>query len=342
LSELVTIALPVYKRLDFLIPALRSADAQDYPNIELIVSDNGQNGSRVREMAEQHCRRPFRFRQNATTVPAVVHYNQLVEAASGKYFVMLCDDDEISANFVSELVGTLEQHPEAGLAIGRQEIIDGAGRVVRQSSDSVPATMTDEEFVHAWRRNDNQFECWVTNLARTADVRACGGYHASLRGTFCEDILTLRLFLGRSVAFNTRCTFRWRIADDNSFGWSMTCDELVNDVRLLLQLFDSDAKFLEFGRAYPARWASMKADLCEIVWTIFFWRWDSIYRYRLPRGEWCRAGFSMPWIPSYYRKAIPLIAVAGKDGLVAWMKKHTPWAIRAYRFLRPGAARSEA
>ena len=35
MSKKATIAIPVYKRLDYLIDALRSVAMQDYPNIEL-------------------------------------------------------------------------------------------------------------------------------------------------------------------------------------------------------------------------------------------------------------------------------------------------------------------
>ena len=37
------------------------------------------------------------------------HFNQLVQEATGEYFVLLCDDDQISANFVTELVAVLER-----------------------------------------------------------------------------------------------------------------------------------------------------------------------------------------------------------------------------------------
>ena len=45
-----------------------------------------------------HYSRPFNFRQNPHTVSVGIHLNQIIQAASGKYFVRVCDDDEISAN----------------------------------------------------------------------------------------------------------------------------------------------------------------------------------------------------------------------------------------------------
>ena len=62
--KLVTIALPIYKRLEYLPHVLGIVAAQDYPDIELLVSDNGMNGTRVREIVEASYPRPYRFRQN--------------------------------------------------------------------------------------------------------------------------------------------------------------------------------------------------------------------------------------------------------------------------------------
>ena len=68
-----------------------------------------------------------------------MHLNQIIREASGEYFHLLNDDDEISSNFVSELVGQLELHPEASLAYARLEIINKEGVVVRKSKDNFPS-----------------------------------------------------------------------------------------------------------------------------------------------------------------------------------------------------------
>ena len=73
---LVTIAVPLYKRMHFLPGALKSIAAQDYPAIEVLVSDNGENGAELRELVAQHYPGSFTFRRNETTVPMSIHFNQ--------------------------------------------------------------------------------------------------------------------------------------------------------------------------------------------------------------------------------------------------------------------------
>src|SRR5688500_1617447 len=112
MDKLVTIGIPVYKRLEYLPNVLRIVGAQDYPNIDLLVSDNGLNGTAVQDTVVKHYPKPYRFRQNAATVSGSNHWTQLIENANGEYFVLLADDDEITPNFVSTLVRLLEKHPE--------------------------------------------------------------------------------------------------------------------------------------------------------------------------------------------------------------------------------------
>jgi glycosyltransferase involved in cell wall biosynthesis len=139
MGSLVTIAIPVYKRLHYLPGVLQAVAAQDYHHIDLIVSDNGQNGPKVTEIIDRHYSRPYRFRQNGLTVNIPSHYHQILSETTGEYFVWLADDDLISPTFVSELVGILDNHPEVSAAIARQEVIDTTGRVLRRSSEEVPS-----------------------------------------------------------------------------------------------------------------------------------------------------------------------------------------------------------
>ena len=64
MKPLVTIGIPIYKRLHFLPDVLRVVNSQDYPNIELIVSDNGVNNSKVPKLIAQYYSRPYKYRQN--------------------------------------------------------------------------------------------------------------------------------------------------------------------------------------------------------------------------------------------------------------------------------------
>jgi glycosyltransferase involved in cell wall biosynthesis len=301
MSKLVTIGLPVFQRLDYLASALRMVAEQDYANIELIVSDNGNNGSLVREMVEAHYTRPFRFRQNPATVPVSTHLNQIIREATGEYFILYMDDDEISPNFVSALVRRYENTPAAAIALGRQESIDEKGTTIRKSTEPLPEAMEGSEFVEAvWHRYSLGLDIVATYLARTEEISACGGYPDFSRGNHIDNALTIKLCLGRRVVFAPECTFRWRL-HEASHGWSGSLRGFADSTREFIGFVNHDPFLRNFYSTNPSEGAQVRDLLVRMAWSSYLWRWRELYQGTMPPLQWAGAAFAMPWIPEYYR-----------------------------------------
>lgn len=321
IPKLVTIALPIYKRLDYLPHILEILAAQDYPDIELLVSDNGMNGTRVRELVEAHYSRPYRFRQNPATVDISRHFNQLVAEAAGEYLVMLCDDDEISSNYVSELVGSLERHPEAAVALARQEMFNKDGTIVRKSNENMPDALSGTDFIAAtWHDYAFGMEMVGTFLVRTEKLRACGGYPDFCRGTGIDNALLVKLILNSGIALNSRCAFRWRL-DDVSYGWSVSAAELALACREFLDFLETDPIIRNYALAHPDQWQQSKQQLVRMTWVTYFGRWNNIYRERLPWLPWVRAAFAMPWIADYYQQVASMLIHSSKASIKSRLKR---------------------
>jgi glycosyltransferase involved in cell wall biosynthesis len=305
MPPLVTIAIPVYKRLNYLPGALRSAAAQDYANIELIVSDNGENGAALEPIVRDHYPRPYRLRRNSKTVPIVEHFNQLIAAASGDYFTLLSDDDELSPNFVSELLGLLERHPRATAALARGEAFSEDGTRVLASTDDgppPPELMSEMELARAWCGLRHKFICFTTNLSRTADLRAAGGYPEIERANGADNALLIKQSLGRQVAFSPRCTFRHRI-HDTSYGMPAEIASLARSSREFLAWMVDDPRMRDWGRRNPPEYAELRRLLAVMVYSTYLSRWRRFYRGRLSPVAWARAGFALPFHPVYTRQA---------------------------------------
>ncbi len=318
MAKLVTIALPVYKRLDYAVDALKSIAAQDYPHIELIVSDNGQNGNQVRELAERWYPKPFRFRQNATTVPIPTHYNQLIEAATGEYFAFLDYDDTLSENYVSELVKILDGDPTVAVAIAREDIVDPSLRVLRVSSDRIPARLTGPDFLRAWTAYG--YESYATVLGRTALIKEDGGHPNIPGGTYTDDALLIKLCLRGDVGVSQACVFRWRWSPI-SHGWSLKCAGLAEDTRAFLRFLDGDPAIARYSAREPVPWKELHASLSRYVWYTYFERWAGMYREKLTFPEWVKAGFALPYMPEYYRLVREALWYAGRAKLVMAVKR---------------------
>jgi len=326
----VTIGIPIYRRLEFIPQALRVVLDQDYPEIECIVSDNGMNGSKVADLVARHYPRPYRFRQNPETVIVSEHFNQIVQEATGKYFILFQDDDDMSPNFVSDLVALLERHPSAAVAISRQEAIDPSGRVLRKSVEAVPELLSGEDFVSAWCRYLYRFETFATVVSRTDEIKACGGYPFFPTGNGIDDALLLKVCLGRAVALSSRCLFRKRTYE-SSMGFSCDYRALVQGSRRFLTFLESDPVLLQYANSHPDQYREVKGLIVKMIWQTNFDRWNTMYRERESSAEWVRSAFAMPFIPDYYRRVISTLGYALKASVLDKVKRLFPWMHRICR-----------
>ncbi len=134
IAGLVSVIIPAYNHERYVRQAITSAIDQSYPEIELIVLDDGSpdgTWAAVSEMAEA-CRKRFRRfemmrQENQGICPTL---NRLLDAVHGEYVLRLDSDDLIKPHSIELLLNFLKVNPEYGLAVGDNEIIDENGQVV--------------------------------------------------------------------------------------------------------------------------------------------------------------------------------------------------------------------
>ncbi|GAB4429611.1 MAG: glycosyltransferase family A protein [Chloroflexi bacterium OHK40] len=325
MAPLVTVAIPVYKRLGYLPGALRSVAAQDYPEIELIVSDNGEHGATLDALVAAHYPRPYRLRRNQRSVPIVEHFNQLIDSASGVYYAMLSDDDEISPTFIGELVRLLERYPEATAALARVEAFSEDGARVLAATDDAPLPpelMSGMAFVRAWCTHQHKFISFTTNLSRTADLRAAGGYPPIERANGSDNALLIKQSLGRAIAFSARCTFRHRM-HATSFGKAAEIESLARSSRQFLAWLAEDPGLRAWGQQHAAEYAELRELAAGLAYGTYLARWRGLYRGQISGLRWVLAGFRLPFHPRYTRQAAAtvLYSLPGLDRLARRHKR---------------------
>jgi glycosyltransferase involved in cell wall biosynthesis len=129
-TPLVSIGMPVYNAQRYLREALDSLLAQDYANIELIISDNAssdETGAIAREYTARDPR--IRYQRAERNQGAVWNFNRVFGLAHGQYFMWAAFDDLRDRSYVRRCVELLERHPQAVLCCTEVQLIDEAGRV---------------------------------------------------------------------------------------------------------------------------------------------------------------------------------------------------------------------
>lgn len=119
-SPLVSIGLPTYNRAAKLRRAVASALAQDYANIELVISDNASTDE-TQAFCEELCARDPRVRYVRQPVNRGLtpNHHAVVEHARGEFFLFLSDDDWLDPAYVSACLAALVEHPDRAMAGGR-------------------------------------------------------------------------------------------------------------------------------------------------------------------------------------------------------------------------------
>jgi glycosyltransferase involved in cell wall biosynthesis len=129
---LVSIGFPVYNGELTMRRALDSLLAQDYPNLELVISDNGSSDGTAaicQEYAQKDGRvRYYHVDQNQGQM---WNFSRVLEEARGEYFMWSAHDDVWKPEFVRLLQADLQAHPEAGVAMSGVDIVDESGRPVK-------------------------------------------------------------------------------------------------------------------------------------------------------------------------------------------------------------------
>lgn len=117
-NPLVSIGLPVYNSEKIILRALESLLSQSYGHFELIISDNAST-DRTQEICREYATKDKRVRysRNQRNIGAVANFKKALELARGDYFMWAADDDFWLPDFIRILIGELENHPDAGVAM---------------------------------------------------------------------------------------------------------------------------------------------------------------------------------------------------------------------------------
>lgn len=137
----VSVLIPTFNRVALLREALASARGQTYPDVEILVSDNG-SADRTREFVEQVAAvdRRVRLLPLRASPEMFSNFNYLIEQSRGDAFCLLADDDRWLPTFIEELARPLEHDPAIVASFCDHWIIGADGsRLARASEDHARA-----------------------------------------------------------------------------------------------------------------------------------------------------------------------------------------------------------
>jgi glycosyltransferase involved in cell wall biosynthesis len=127
-ADLVSVGIPTYNRLDRLRRAVESVLDQDYPNVEVVVSDNASTDGTAAWMDDLAAHHPnVAYHRNHHNVGATANFNLVRQACEGELLMWLGDDDVLEPGYVSACAAALAGDPRAVMAAGTVRYDEGGG-----------------------------------------------------------------------------------------------------------------------------------------------------------------------------------------------------------------------
>jgi glycosyltransferase involved in cell wall biosynthesis len=250
-----------------LIQAVRSALAQTYANLEVVVSDNCSTDSTPSLMQSIESPR-LRYVRHASNLGANGNFNACLDAARGEYFLLLHDDDLIDPNFVSSCLAAIPETESVGLVRTGMRIIDDSGDTVRTLRNSSHAT-TLREFVSDWFHAVTSPYCCNT-IMNTEALRSAGGFNS--RHNVFQDVLAqvkVAATHGCTNVADVRASFRQH---DGNMGSAALLRNWCEDSLELLDVisaFVQDPELSATGKRFFCRLNYRQAAALRTHWQRF-------------------------------------------------------------------------
>lgn len=215
----VSVIVPAHNHERYIEAALDSARDEGYPNLEIVLMDDGSTDGtwdRVGAWQERNA--------GLLTVQAMLQdnvgltktLNRLLHLASGEYVAMLASDDRLLPGGLGSRVDLLEARPDLIAVFADARVIDANGRVTSEHAvgfgdPRARVRLLDDparEIVERWSVPG------PVMVYRRDEVRAMGGYSEAL--TLEDWDLYLRLASRNAIAYLDQVVAEYRWHGDNT------------------------------------------------------------------------------------------------------------------------------
>lgn len=196
-AALASIVVLCHNYARFLPEAIESALAQEYPNVEVLVIDDGSTDDSV-EVASRYGERVRVLVQENQGLARTC--NRGARAASGEWFLFLSADDRLEPTYVSELMRAVQREPEASFAYCSARLFGAESGVAPARPFSAFSLIRGRNYING------------SALTRRADYLEAGGYPEDLgEGAFDDwDFWLTMVEHGHRGTYVPKPLLHWR------------------------------------------------------------------------------------------------------------------------------------
>ncbi len=213
-NPLITVAIPGYKKT-YLDKAIESVIKQTYTNWELIIVDDCSPYD-LKSVVGKYDDERISYHRNKVNLggenPAN-NWNKCLELAKGEFFILLCDDDYYSPDFIETMLFLANKYPKCGTFRSRANIINADGVEINRYASSPEWESWDDYFWHITRNYRNQtISEW---MYRTETIRKAGGYALLPLAWYADYLSILKIAQEGGIASSSKILMHFRQSGEN-------------------------------------------------------------------------------------------------------------------------------
>jgi glycosyltransferase involved in cell wall biosynthesis len=217
MNPLVSIIIPFYNSEDYLAQTIDWALESAYPNIEIILIDDGSKDSSV-EIAEKYVNQhPNCSLYKQKNQGVSVARNLGISHAKGVYIIPVDSDDRICKEYIAEAVKVLEENPNVKVVTSEGEYFgDKTGRRILPAFDI--KLLARKNIFH------------VSAVYRKSDWERIGGYCPQMLGREDWDFWISMLKDGGDVVKLPIIGYQYRIRANSKRVRTRNLKQEINDI----------------------------------------------------------------------------------------------------------------
>lgn len=204
-APLVSIIITSYNRAHLIPKAIESAMAQDYPNLEIIISDNCSTDA-TDEVVKKYTADPrVKYSRNAENIGMIPNFRKATyELSKGEYITYVSSDDYLIDNsFVSESMKLVNKYDDVVLVYGKMHGLNTENGVLWKMPEEpyfVKEIWEGKELF--FKSSEGYILSWGACLMKREAMAKVGGLMSDY---LCADVDTnYKMMMDGKVAFLNR------------------------------------------------------------------------------------------------------------------------------------------
>lgn len=241
----VSIAITAYNQAQYIGQAVESALEQDYPNLEVVVSDNHSNDHIEEVMGRYTPDSRVKYFRNEINLGMIGNFRKaLYEYSTGDYALHLDGDDYfIDPSYIRKAMDLIDRQGLAMVFARSKSLYEKDNILIEDKVNSdLPAVMDGNWFFLNFYKGYSLPTLTVVHDRLYA--MEIGFFEKSIRSTDWESLL--KLIIGKKIGFMNQFVGVWR-----RHGMNYTLNQDLDKILFNVEYIDSPYRFAMSRKAFP-------------------------------------------------------------------------------------------